>query len=324
MTLHVIVGAGPVGSLTATLLARSGEEVRMVSRHGGGPTDARIERVQADAADPAVMARVAAGAGVIYNAASPPYTRWSTDWPPLAASLLSAAESAGAVLVTVGNLYGYGPSAHPMRETDRLSATGAKGRVRARVWQDALAAHQQGRVRATELRSSDYFGPRVRLSQMGDRVIPRVLAGKSVRVIGNPDVAHSWTYITDVARALILLASDEHAWGRAWHVPTNIPLSQRQFIAALCTTADLPAVAVRSIPSIVTRALGVFVPTIREIAEIRYQFDSPFIVDSSAAQGVFGLVPTPMPQALRETVDWYRELTTTRENIHGHPHHAPS
>jgi nucleoside-diphosphate-sugar epimerase len=324
MARHLIVGAGPVGSLTASLLASSGEDVRLVSRHADTADEPHVERIKADASDSGVLHGLAVGASVIYNAASPPYNRWVSDWPPLAASLLSAAEASGAVLVTVSNLYGYGPHEHPMLETDPLSATSAKGRVRAMMWQDALLAYEQDRVRATELRSSDYFGPRVRLSQMGERVIPRVLAGKRVRVIGDPDAAHSWTYITDVGRALIALGSDERAWGRAWHTPTNPPMSQRQFIGALCAAANLPEVGVGTIPSAVTRALGLFVPTIREIAEIRYQLDSPFVVDSSAAQNAFGLLPTPMPEALRDTVSWYRELRTTREHVHGHPHHAPS
>jgi len=324
MTLHVIVGAGPVGSLTASLLARSGEDVRLVSRHADGAEESHVKRVQADASDPDVLRGLATGAAVLYDAASPPYSRWVTDWPPLAASFLSAAEASGAVLVTVSNLYGYGPPEHSMQESDPLSATSAKGRVRARIWQDALAAHEEGRVRATELRSSDYFGPCVRLSQMGERVIPRVLAGKKVRVIGDPDAAHSWTYITDVARALIALGADERAWGRAWHTPTNPPMSQRQFVGALCAAANLPEVGVGTIPAAVTRALGLVVPTIREIAEVRYQLDSPFVVDSSAAQNAFGLLPTPMPEALRDTVSWYRELRTKREHVHGHPHHDPS
>jgi nucleoside-diphosphate-sugar epimerase len=322
MKRHVIVGAGPVGSLTAVLLAERGEDVRVVTRRGSGPDDPRIERVQADAADPGVLQRLTSGAAVLYDAASPAYHRWVSDWPPLAASLLAAAETSGAVLVTASNLYGYGPSDHPMRESDPLSAATAKGRVRAQIWQDALVALQEGRVRATELRSSDYFGPRVLLSQLGSRIVPRILAGKPVSVLGDPDLPHSWTYIADVARAMVVLGSDERAWGRAWHTPNNPPLSQHEIIAALCTAADVPGVRVRTIPSPALWALGVFVPTIREINEIRYQFDSPFVVDSSAAQTTFGLAPTPMPQALDDTVSWYRELRITRERTHGHPHFA--
>jgi nucleoside-diphosphate-sugar epimerase len=322
MTLHVIVGSGPVGSLTASVLATSGDDVRIVTRRGGGPEDRRIERVQADASDPDVLRPLVSGAATLYDAASPPYHRWATDWPPLAASILSAAESSGAVLVTASNLYGYGPSDQPMRESDPLRAETSKGSVRARIWQDALVAHEEGRVRATELRSSDYFGPHVVLSELGERIIPRLLAGKPVRVLGNPDVQHSWTYIWDVARALIVLGSDERAWGRAWHTPTNPPLSQREIIAALCTEAGVRIPQVRTIPELATRALGLFAPTIRELAEVRYQFEMPFVVDSSATQGTFGLAPTPLPKALEETVRWYREPRVTKEQAHGHVRHA--
>jgi nucleoside-diphosphate-sugar epimerase len=129
---------------------------------------------------------------------------------------------------------------------------------------------------------------------------------------------HSWTYIWDVARALTVLGSDQRAWGRAWHTPTNPPLTQRGIIAALCTAADAPRSHVRTIPALATRALGVFVPVIRELAEVRYQFEMPFIVDSSAAQSTFGLVPTPMAQALAETVSWYREAPRNRNREQTH------
>jgi nucleoside-diphosphate-sugar epimerase len=317
MTLHVVIGAGPVGWTTALMLADAGHDVRIVTRDGGGPDHRLIEHVRADAADRDGMRRAATDATVLYNAASPPYHRWVRDWPPLAASILSVAEATGAVLVIVSNLYAYGPTRHLMVETNPLNATAAKGRVRARIWQDALAAHQDGRVRVTELRSSDYFGPRVLMSQLGDRIIPKILAGKPVTVLGDPDMQHSWTYITDVARALIALGADQRAWGQPWHTPTNPARSQRQVIAALGAAGEEPTVKVRTLSPLVLKALGVFVPDIRELAEIRYQFEAPFVVDSTAAQTTFGLAPTPMDEALAETVSWYRHRSTKAEYAHG-------
>ena len=295
------------------MLADAGHDVRVITRNGAGPRHPLIERVQADAADPTALLRAAEGAIVLYNAASPPYRRWASDWPPLAASVLSVAEATAAVLVTVSNLYGYGPVDHAMIETDPLDATTTKGRVRAQIWLDVLAAHAEGRVRGSELRSSDYFGPRVLTSQLGERIIPKILAGKTVSVIGDPDTPHSWTYIDDVARALITLGKDERAWGRAWHTPTNPPLSQRQVIAELSEAATGERVKVRSISPLALTALAVFVPDVREIAEIRYQFDDPFVVDSTTAQTTFGLAATPMHDALAETISWYRNRTTTKD-----------
>jgi nucleoside-diphosphate-sugar epimerase len=310
MTLHVIVGAGPVGSITASMLADAGEHVRMITRSGRGPEHPLIERVRANATDPQALHNAAAGATVLYSAGSPPYDRWVTDWPPLAASMLQAAEATGAVLVLISNLYAYGPVDHPMLETDPLNATGAKGRVRAQIWKEALAAHEQGRVRATELRSSDYYGPRVVLSQMGERVVPKVLAGKPVRVVGACDVPHTWTYINDVARAVVTIGSDDRAWGRAWHAPSNPPMTQRQMIAALSAVAGVPAVKVGSIPPLALKALGLFVPLIREVQETEYQFNRPFVMDSSAMQEVFGMKPTSLDTSLVDTVAWYRTIQT--------------
>ena len=302
MNKHVIVGAGPVGSTTAMLLAEAGESVSLVSRSGSGPNHPEIEKVAADAADRATMLRLSVGASAIYNCANPAYHRWPTDWPPIASSLLQAAEECGAVLVTMSNLYGYGPVDHPMKEDDELAASSVKGRVRVRMWQEAKAAHDAGQVRVSEARASDFFGLGETASHFG-RMIPRVLAGKTVRVIGSPDTPHSWTYVPDVARTLVTLAGDERAWGRPWHVPTNPPLSQREAAAALADLADVPAPQVRGIPGWVIRAAGVASPLLRELREVAYQFERPFVLASSAITQTFGLEPTPMREALRKTLE---------------------
>src|SRR5262245_66204399 len=107
MARHVIVGAGAVGTATATLLAERGEQVRVITRRGTGPEHPAIERVAADATDAARLSELAGGAAALYNCASPLYHRWHTDWPPLASALLTAAERSGAVLATTSHLYGY-------------------------------------------------------------------------------------------------------------------------------------------------------------------------------------------------------------------------
>jgi nucleoside-diphosphate-sugar epimerase len=307
MALHVIVGAGPVGSATARLLVGSGHTVRVVTRSGRGPVQSGVERVASDAADPDALSRVAAGAAVLYNCANPQYHRWSTDWPPLAASLLATAERTGAVLVTMSNLYGYGPVDHPMRETDPLATVGRKGKIRVAMWAEALAAHRAGRVRVAEARASDYFGPEVLQSgHLGERVVPGVLAGRPVRVLGDPDVPHSWTYVPDIARALVLLGADERAWGKPWHVPSNPPMSQRAALEAMCRLAGAPAPKVSGIPRWVLRAGGLVSPMLRELDEVFYQFDRPFVLDSSAFTSTFGQQPTPMDEALTTTIAWWR------------------
>ena len=307
MSLHVIVGAGPVGTTTAELLAATGHHVRLVTRSGSGPSQPAVERVAADATDADALRDLCAGADALYNCANPAYHQWATAWPPLAQALLAAATSSGAVLVTMSNLYGYGPVQAAMTEDLPLAATGKKGRIRAGMWEDALAAHRAGHVRVTEARASDFFGPLVTDGgHLGERAVPRLLAGKTVRTIGDPGLPHSWTYIPDVARTLVTLGTDERAWGRAWHVPTNPPLSARAMVERMAEIAGAPAPKVTAIPRFAVRAAGLVSPMLRELDEVMYQFDRPFVLDSSAFTKTFGVPATPLDDALAATVAWWQ------------------
>ena len=302
---HVVVGAGPVGRATAIELARLGNDVIVASRSGTGPVHRLIRLVAVDATDTAAIEPLARGAAALYNCANPPYNRWSTDWPPLAASLLSAAQSADAVLVTMSNLYGYGRPSGIMTEDHPLAARSRKGRIRAEMWADALSAHSAGRLRVVEARASDFIGAGLgEGSHMGSRVIDKILSAKSVSVIGNPDVPHSWTSITDVARTLAVLGTDERAWGRAWHVPTNPPLTQRQLIHGFCEAAETSHVKVKGIPKLALRSAGLFSPMVRELLEISHQFEEQFVIDSSACTSTFGIEPTPISETIASAIDF--------------------
>ncbi|GAA1272924.1 NAD-dependent epimerase [Planotetraspora silvatica] len=308
MGKHVIVGAGQVGGHVAESLAEQGHEVVVVTRSGSGPKHRGISLVAGHAADAAAMRRLSEGADALYNCMNPKYHEWVRDWPPVATALLEAAEASGAVLATIGNLYGYGPVDGPMTEDLPLASTGTKGRVRAEMWAQALAAHQAGRVRVTEVRGSDYFGPRSSdQSYLGGRFLGPVLGGKPVTVLSDPDIPHSWTYIPDVSRALIAAAAEEKAWGRAWHVPTNAPLTLREVAESLSALAGAPAPRLRRIPEWVLNAAGLAVPMLKEMRETRYQFDRPFVLDSSASEAVLGLAPTSTDDALKATIAWWRE-----------------
>ncbi|HEX6194996.1 MAG TPA: NAD-dependent epimerase/dehydratase family protein [Jiangellaceae bacterium] len=321
MAKHVVVGAGQVGSHLAGLLAKNEHEVVVVSRSGSGPAAPGVRLVAADASDENALIEITAGADVIYNCVNPPYHRWPTDWPPIASALLAAAEAAGAGYVILGNLYGYAPPSGPMTEDLPLNPPSAKAAVRVRMWEDALAAHRAGRARVTELRASDYFGPGAReQSHLGERFMPRILAGKPIRHTGDPDQPHSWTYIPDVARALATAATDDRSWGRAWHVPTAPPRTYREMANRVARLSGSPAPKVGSVPQWLLDAVGRFSPMLREIKHVRYQFDQPFVIDSSAFEQSFGVRPTPIDDALAATLDWWLGSPSHR----AHPHAADS
>jgi nucleoside-diphosphate-sugar epimerase len=293
--MHVIVGAGPVGTATAHLLADRGEQVRVVTRSGRGPVHPSIELVAADATDSARLSALTSGAAVLYNCANPQYHRWPTDWPPLASALLTAAENSGAVLATVSNLYGYGPVDSPITPETPLAATHPKLRIRADMWREALARHDAGRIRATEVRGSDYVEAN---SLLSFSLAKPLLAGKRAYVPAALDVPHTWTSISDVARTLVTAAGDERGWGKAWLVPSNAPLTVRELAVRFTEVAGVPSPRLTRIPYPLLWSVGLFAPLVRELRATHYQFTEPFVLDSSLTERTFGLRPSDLDDAL--------------------------
>lgn len=310
MGRHVVLGAGAIGRGTAEELVRTGHAVTLVSRSGRGGDQPGVDAVAADVTDGRRLAELAAGADSIINALNPPqYWRWEELWPPMAQSILAAAEETGAGLVTVGNLYPYGRVDAPMSETTPFSPNGHKGEVRARMWQEAKDLNDCGRLRATEVRSSDYVGAGMGAqSYLNSFVIKPAVAGRAGwLVIGDPDAQHTWTAGRDVARLVARLAvepADSPAWGRAWHVPSAPPRSMAQVAEEVAELSGQPVRRPRRVPRAVVALLGAVNPTVRELRETRHQFEGPFLLDSSAASAAFDLQATAWETTLRETVQW--------------------
>lgn len=300
---HVIVGAGPIGSALAHLLIDQDKEVTVVSRSGRTINGASAVNVAAvDASDADALTRVTEGAAALYNCANPAsYTTWQDVWPPLASSLLETARATGAVLVTASSLYAYGPVDRPMVEGMPDAATDKKGRIRAKMWADVLAAHQAGEISGVEVRGSDYAG-RGAYSHL-NRLVPAAMQGKTVRVIGDPDQPHSWTDVLDMARTLAAVAENEVTWGRVWHAPTNPPRTQREALTDVLASVGKPPVPVKAIPRWATTVLGKVVPLVRELNDMTYQFTRPYVLDSSAAEAELGLQPTPWDEVCVRTAE---------------------
>lgn len=295
--MHVIVGSGPIGSNVARLLVERGERVRMVTRSGSGPAHELIERIAADASDTRRLTEIAAGAQVVYNCANPRYTEWTKLWFPMNDAMIAAAKSSGAVYAITGNLYGYGPQPGGlMTENTPLAATGRKGRVRSKMWQDALDSG----VRTFEARASDYLGGGA-VGVFSSVLLPAIAKGSAAWVPGDVHAPHSFTYTVDMARTLVQLAPDERAWGRAWHVPTPEPISVRDLADRYCDMTGQPRLTLRRLPRFVMRTAGLGVPMAREMAEMDYQFYAPFRLDSSLTERTFGLTATDLDVPLRET-----------------------
>ena len=304
--LHVVFGTGQVGSALAAHLAGQGIAVRAVSRRR--PTGlVGVDWQGADAADPEAAADAAKDASVIYQCLNAPYNQWPERFPPLQRSVLAAAERTGALLVSLENLYGYGPTAGgPMTEDLPLAATSPKGRTRAAMTAELLAAAGSGRVSVAIGRASDFFGPGVTAgSALGERVFGNALAGRRADVLGNPDLPHTYSYVPDVAAGLATLGIDPRAAGQVWHLPGPQTVSTRALLDLVATQAGHP-VGIRTVSKLTLRAVGLINPMMRGLGETCYQFDEPFILDTSKYEAAFGAAGTPLAAAITATVAWYR------------------
>jgi nucleoside-diphosphate-sugar epimerase len=308
---HVVFGcSGPVGVALMERLAAAGHDVLGVCRSGrsGAPPGARIEA--GDVADRKTAERLAAGATVVYGCVGIPYPTWLEAWPEVVDGLLTAAETAGARLVFADNLYCYGPHEGALTEDLPLTDHGRKPALRAEMARTMLEAHHSGRAQVALVRASDFFGPRVLNSGLGERVFRRLLVGKPAQVLGDPDQPHTFTYVPDFARALeTIAAAGDDTFGQAWHVPSPPTLTQRQIVQRLGELAGRPG-RIQTMPRIVLAALALAVPIMRELRELMYQWERPFEVDDTKFRARFKIEATPLDEALAATLEWYGARAT--------------
>lgn len=303
---HVVLGTGPVGCWLARTLRQQGVMVRSLNRSGRRPAllpdDVTVSAVDVTDID---ATRAAVGeAAVVYQALNPPYHRWQQEFPSLQRSALTAAADAGAVYVSIDNLYAYGHVTGPISEASAERPSSTKGNLRASMTAEVRAAHDSGRVRAAILRSSDYYGPGVTQSSFGERAVRPLTRGKRAEVLGSANQPHSYAYVEDVATAAVRLATTPKTWGQVWITPHAPAITQGAMVEVAAAEVGAPSTPKVLSPRMV-KAVGLFSPTVRELVEMLYEFTGPFVVDSSHIEQTLGLQPTPLTDGLRRTVSWY-------------------
>ncbi|MFI6790849.1 NAD-dependent epimerase/dehydratase family protein [Nonomuraea sp. NPDC050383] len=296
MKSHVIVGRGAAASKTALLLAEDGERVRMISRTGGGPDHPLVEKVAADVTDTDRLTELTEGADTLFSTAAPPYHAWPEQFPALAGSLLTAVQRTGVAYVMLGNLYAYGPVDGPITPDFPLTATGRKGLVRARIWEEAAASG----VKVTEVRAAQFYGAGA-FSVFSLMVQRQVVEGRLVLVPQELDVPHSYSAIGDTARTLVAASRHEQAYGRAWHVPTST-LSVRELAGRLAALSGAPEPRMEEMTERDLTLLAFTEPFWAELHEVLTKPGHPFVIDYSETEKILGVSATPVDDVLREVL----------------------
>jgi nucleoside-diphosphate-sugar epimerase len=306
--LHVVLGAGGgAGNAITHALQDAGLRVRAVDRSGTAPVPEGVESTAADITTAEGLDRALDGAAVTYMAAQPAYWRWPEEFPTMLQGVIDAAASRGAKLVMVDNLYGYGPGAGTMTEDTPERANDAKGMVRREMTRMLLDAHRSGRLTVAIGRASDYFGPRADNSGITALAIEPAAEGKKkIRWMASLDAPHSVAYLPDIARAYVTLGTSNEADGEIWILPHGEPVTGRRFLEVVDAAVPEP-LETGKISTLLLRLASPFHRISRETLGVAYQWSEPFVVDDAKFQRVFGpFTVTPLEEAVRTTVDWYR------------------
>jgi nucleoside-diphosphate-sugar epimerase len=197
-----------------------------------------------------------------------------------------------------------------MTEDSAIAPVSKKGALRQRMAEDVMDAHARGEIRAAALRSSDYYGPGVTGSALGDMVFGRLVAGKEAQVSGSLSQPHSFAYIEDVGRAAAELGIRGGVLGRAWIAPHASARTQGQMVEAACGALGIPP-RMTSIAPMMMHLAGLFIPQAKAGVEMMYEFTKPFVVDSGRIERELGLRATPIETGIERTVRWYAEHAET-------------
>jgi nucleoside-diphosphate-sugar epimerase len=315
----VIVGCGPVGRAAASILAARGGAVRIAQRTAPPALPAGAAFTPCDALDAASVSAATRGAGQVVLAIGFPYVGsvWREAWPRAMAHVVDACAATGARLVFVDNLYMYGPQTTPLSEATPLTPYGVKptARVEAtRIWQ---AASESGRLRVAALRAPDFYGPGVLQAHLGDTAFGALARGGKAMVIGSPDTPHDFAYVPDFARAVVtLLDAPDDAFGQAWHIPCAPTRTPREILALGAAALGVKP-RVSGLPTALVGPLGLFVPPLREMSEMRFQWDRPYRVDWSRFARRFWSDPTPFEIGAPATALWFRERAMGKSSTAG-------
>ena len=304
--LTVIFGLGAVGrSIAEGLLAR-GDAVRVAQRsRPTGLDDA--EFMACDVLDPAAVRQAAAGARQVVVAIGFPYDSrvWATAWPRAMANLLDACATEGARMVFIDNLYELGPQNEPRREDMPLTTRGGKPGVLAGVTRLWMAAGD--RVKVAALRCPDFYGPGVEISHLGSTGFALVAKGKPAMMVAPPDTPHDFAYVPDIGRAAIsLLDAPDDAFGQVWNVPCAPTRTLREILQIGAAAIGVP-LKVTAVPLWALPVIGLFSRFMKEVVDVGFTWDRPYVVDSRKFKERFWGDVTPFEVGAPKTIRSFLE-----------------
>jgi nucleoside-diphosphate-sugar epimerase len=303
--MQIILGAGsPVSRELAKALKKYTDEIKLVSRNPVKVNDSDL-LMKADLNDKNLLDDAVKGAEIVYVTIGFQYKTsvWKKQWPAFMSSLINACKKYNSKIVFLDNMYLYTPYhlSHMTEETPAAPSS-EKGKIRMDVYKMLMDAAANGEVKAITARAADFYGPGVNTSALAQSVYNNLLKDKNPRWIGRLDVIHSFTYSRDIGEAMAILGNTPDAYNRVWHLPTTSEkLTTRQwiemFMKEMNKNKNIQTVSYRGM-----NLLGLFIPVLKELKDIYYQFDRDYFFDSSRFNKQFNFTPTSPEKGVKEIV----------------------
>jgi nucleoside-diphosphate-sugar epimerase len=302
--MQTILGAnGVIGTELSRHLLKYTDRVRQVSRNPKA-VNASDELMNGDLLNAGDVRRAVAGSEVVYLLAGLKYdvATWQDQWPRIMSNVIDACKASGSKLVFFDNVYAYGLVRGVMTEETPFNPCSKKGEVRAQIATRLLDEIKKNNIQGLIVRAADFYGPEVKQSMIHATVVERLRAGKTPQWIGNPKRTHSFTYTPDAGRSVAILGNAPAAINQTWHALTSKEqITGEAFVRLACEMAGRPY-AVQALPKFGVRMIGLFVPVLREIVEMMYQYDEDYLFDSTKMEKVFNEQPTPYKDGIAQII----------------------
>jgi len=302
--MQTILGAGGViGADLAKELSKYTDKIRLVSRNPGKVNNTD-ELFPADLSDPSTVDKAIEGSDVVFLVVGFEYNInvWRKTWPALVRSVIDACKKYKAKLVFFDNVYMYDRDyLWHMTEESPIRPTSKKGEVRAQIAQMIMDEVRKRNLTALIARSADFCGTKNNI--MVEVVYKNFMKGKKANWIADVNKKHSLTFTEDAARGTAILGNTPDAFNQVWHLPTiKTPLTGKEWIGLMAKEIQKkPAYMV--LPIWMMSALGLFMPFMKELKEMAYQYNRDYFFDSSKFEKRFNYIPVTAEEAIRLTVD---------------------
>jgi nucleoside-diphosphate-sugar epimerase len=303
--MQTILGAnGTIGSVLAKELKSYSDKIRLVSRNPKRVNESD-ELLQADLSNPAMVDKAVEGSDVVYLVVGFDYNLevWQEKWPKLMRATINACIKHNARLVFFDNVYVYDiHSINHMTEESRINPPSKKGEVRRQVAQMVMDEVKSGRLMALIARSADFYGPGADKSFVTEMVYKNLKKGKAAYWLIDADKKHSFTYTPDAAKATALLGNTDDAYNQVWHLPTDRnTLTGREFVKLFATEMNVKN-RVSAMPLWFLKFLGLFMPILKEMTEMIYQYDRDYYFDSSKFDRKFSFKTTTYREGVKASI----------------------